>query len=326
MLNRCDYQLRDARTARNDEQFGTSIDQNDLQFSAIVGIDRPGRVEHCDAVASGQTRPRPDLALAALGQSDRDARWNHGAAAGRNFDRRIGRHRGHEIEAGGERALILRQRQIAPMRQLDDAHLDGRLVAHRSASSSAVAIRAIKARATSSFDCGGQDSTPAAVIKWIVLTSPPMMPVAGETSLARIQSQPFLASFAWALAMTLSVSAAKPMTSRGRPELRCAIVDRMSGFSVSARVGVLPGCFLILLSLGRSARQSATAAANTATSAGSACSTALSICCAVSTFTTDRPGGSGRLTGPDTSTPSAPAAAAAAAMAWPCLPEERLAI
>ena len=39
------------------------------------------------------------------------------------------------------------------------------------------------------------------------------------------------------------------------------------------------------------------------------------ICCAVSTLTIARPGGSGRLTGPVTSTTSAPTAAAAAAMA-----------
>ena len=38
------------------------------------------------------------------------------------------------------------------------------------------------------------------------------------------------------------------------------------------------------------------------------------------------PGGSGTVTGPETSTTSAPEAAAAAAMAWPCRPEERLAM
>ena len=74
------------------------------------------------------------------------------------------------------------------------------------------------------------------------------------------------------------------------------------------------------------ARQSATAAANTATSAGSAFSTAASICRAVSTCTTDDAGRIGQLTGPLTNTTSAPAAAAAAAMAWPCLPDERLAM
>ena len=47
--------------------------------------------------------------------------------------------------------------------------------------------------------------------------------------------------------MTFSVSAAKPMTSRGRPLLRCAIVARMSGFSTSASVGAPPALLLDLL-------------------------------------------------------------------------------
>src|SRR5262249_46470341 len=87
-----------------------------------------------------------------------------------------------------------------------------------------------------------------------------------------------------------------------------------------------PAPFLILLACGLAVRQSATAAAKTATSAGSAFVTAASMSCAVVILTTATPGGSGRLTGPDTSVTSAPAAAAAAAMAWPCLPDERLAM
>src|SRR5580704_15997604 len=106
------------------------------------------------------------------------------------------------------------------MRQPHDAQLDGDRAAHVFASLRAAAIRSTRLRATSSFDCGDQDSTPAAVTKWTVLVSPPMIPVSGETSLARIQSQPFLVSFALALAMTLSVSAANPMTSCGLPDLR----------------------------------------------------------------------------------------------------------
>src|SRR5580658_11159352 len=129
------------------------------------------------------------------------------------------------------------------MRQPDDVHVDGGLIAHGLVSASAVTTRSIRLRATSSFDCGGQFSTPLAVTRCTVLTSPPMIPVAGETSLARIQSQPFLASLALALAMRSLVSAAKPMTRCGRPDLRCEIVDRMSGFSVSDNVDVRPACF-----------------------------------------------------------------------------------
>ena len=85
------------------------------------------------------------------------------------------------------------------------------------------AIRAISAVATSFFDCGGQCSTPSLVTRWMVLLSPPMMPVSGDTSLARIQSQPLRASFALACSTTCSVSAAKPITSLGR--LRFAMRD-----------------------------------------------------------------------------------------------------
>ena len=199
----------------------------------------------------GQSRARPDLAFGAGRQGDGDAGRDHGAAAGRDLERRVSRHRGEEIEAGGVRALISRQRQVCAVRQAHDAQFR----AHLLSPASSAAIRAMSMRATSSLVCGGQDSTPDGVIKWMVLPSPPMMPVAGETSLARIQSQPFLASLALALAMTWSVSAAKPMTSRGRPDLRCAIVDRISGFSISLSVGARPCCFLILLS--RSARHCA---------------------------------------------------------------------
>ena len=125
-------------------------------------------------------------------------------------------------------------------------------------------MRSIKARATSSFDRGGQDSMPCTDDHRhrlpAALISPPMMPVEGDTSLATIQSQPFLASLALALAKRSSVSAAKPMTNRGRFDLRWATVARISGFSTSSRVGGRP-CFLILLWLSWRGRQSATAAA-----------------------------------------------------------------
>ena len=89
--------------------------------------------------------------------------------------------------------------------------------------------------------------------------------------------------------------------------------------------GAPPFCFLILPPAA-STRQSATAAAPMKTSAGKAALTAASISRAVSMRRVSTPAGSGRLTGPVTSVTRAPACAAAAAIAWPCLPEERLAI
>ncbi len=63
----------------------------------------------------------------------------------------------------------------------------------------------------------------------MVLASPPKVPVFSDTSLARIQSQPFFLSFSSACLTTCSVSAAKPITRRGRAVLDCASVARMSG-------------------------------------------------------------------------------------------------
>ena len=84
-----------------------------------------------------------------------------------------------------------------------------------------------------------------AVTRWMVLLSPPMTPVSGDTSLATIQSQPLRASFSLACSMTCSVSAAKPITSCGRFDLRCATVARMSGFSTSESSGAPLPVFLI---------------------------------------------------------------------------------
>ena len=98
--------------------------------------------------------------------------------------------------------------------------------------------------------------------------------------------------------------------------------DRMSGFSARRSMGGPPPSFFSLCCPALSTRQSATAAAMTATSTGSAASQAASISAAVSTGTSLTPAGKGSWVGPETSTVSAPSAARAAAMAWPCLPEE----
>ncbi len=61
-------------------------------------------------------------------------------------------------------------------------------------------------------------------------------------------------------------------------------------------------------------------------SAGSAARQAASISRADSIRTTVTPAGSGSCVGPVTSVVRAPSRAMEAAMAWPCLPEDRLAM
>src|SRR5258707_15586391 len=115
--------------------------------------------------------------------------------------RRIRRDRGQKIEAGCMRGLIGGQRQALAMRQQADVDLDRSAQAIFSALffSALSACRlsatwAISAIATCSLVITGHESTslssPFRDSKCTVLRSPPITPVAGETSLATIQSQP----------------------------------------------------------------------------------------------------------------------------------------
>src|SRR3984957_5136429 len=168
LRDRGDNKLRHPHTAPYHEWLRPVVDQNDLNLAAIIGIDGPRGVQDGDAIASGKTGARPDLALVTGGKCDCNAVRDERPAPWRDFDRRIGWNRGNKIKPGGECALILRHRQIAGVRQPDNAHLDAIFAAHLlspSVSFSAVAMRSIKARATSSFDRGGQDSMPCTVTK-----------------------------------------------------------------------------------------------------------------------------------------------------------------
>ena len=89
----------------------------------------------------------------------------------------------------------------------------------------------------------------------------------------------------------------------------------MSGFSRSRMVGGPSAPFFSLTGNTSSARQSATAATQTAASAGRADWQASSIWRAVSTSMRATPAGAGRAVGPDTSVTSAPRRARASAMA-----------
>src|SRR5262249_42398175 len=307
-----------------------------LHLAAIVAIDRSRTIEHSDAVPQRQSRARPHLRLKAGRQLEHQAGGNEGALSGRQPDRLLGGEGGDEIHAGGAVAFIARQSQPARVRQTCGA--DGRLLrlapwwlaGHVAAvcSASHAAARASRRRATSALASSGQSSTSVAVTRCTVLRSPPMMPVCGDTSLARIQSAPLALRFLRADSTTAVVSAAKPMTSGGRlPGGAVAMLLRISGFSTSSSRGApawLP--FLIVSEACLATRQSATAAAKMATSQGSALRTACSICCAVSTATSSTPVGAASWLGPEMSVTRAPSACAAAAMAVPCLPEERLAI
>src|SRR6185295_10206854 len=116
-------------------------------------------------------------------------------------------------------------------------------------------MRRAKRCATSCLLRVGQSSTPFAETRWMVLASPPKVPVLSDTSLARIQSQPFFFSFSSACLITCSVSAAKPTTRRGRAFLDWASVARMSGLAVSSSDLVVAPFFLSFWLPARAGRQ-----------------------------------------------------------------------
>src|SRR5579884_3616490 len=315
-----EHELRDA-VARSDRDLsgGVAVPRRDQAGAFVVGVDETDRIPQHQPLAMRESGARQHQgAPARIADAEGDA--------GRDQDcARLGRQRQRRVEAGVQvetRGLIRAVMREAPSRQarIENFQFD---IEHRSNQPPrAAAMRSARRAATARLLIAGQSSTPSASIRWIVLSSPPKVCVPRETSLARIQSQPLRTRLARPLATTSPVSAAKPMTRAGRSLERCAMLARMSGFSTRRNVGALPASFFSFCVAAASMRQSATAAAITATSTGNAASHAASISAAVSTGTSRTPRGAGSWVGPDTSTVSAPRPAKAAAMAWPCLPDE----
>src|SRR3954453_24134118 len=102
--------------------------------------------------------------------------------------------------------LVGRQRQAVTVGQSPD--IDSEIWNH-GFSPKLSAMRVTSAAATSSLLIAGQESTgisaPRRVSRCMGLAAPPITPLAGETSLARIQSQPLRASFVLALSISFSV-------------------------------------------------------------------------------------------------------------------------
>ena len=164
--------------------------------------------------------------------------------AGRERQRRGLGDRREQIEARGVFGLIGRQCEPFAVRQA--LHFDDDIGAHGWVPVSAVAMRATSAVATSSLPIAGHDSTPSRVTMCTVLRSPPITPLAGDTSLATIQSHPLRVSLDCALAIRFSVSAAKPTTRRGRRSVQFRDGRQQVGiFHQRQRSAIAPACFLI---------------------------------------------------------------------------------
>ena len=73
----CDDHLGDPVAVANVERPVAVVDQNDVDFSAIVGVDRSWSVQDRHTVPVRKTRPRPDLRFETPRQRDPDSAGNH---------------------------------------------------------------------------------------------------------------------------------------------------------------------------------------------------------------------------------------------------------
>jgi hypothetical protein len=121
---RCNDQLRNPHASLDSKRLVTVVYEDDLDFSAIVGVDGTGRIEHGDAMSHGEARARPHLALGATRQCNADPRWDQSTRAGRDDNRRIEGNGGKEIESGRELALVGGERQIGGMGEPHQADVD----------------------------------------------------------------------------------------------------------------------------------------------------------------------------------------------------------
>ena len=65
------------------------VDDDALDFAAVVAVDRSGRVEHGEAAIDGQAAAGADLRLVAVGQFDEQARRDEGPTERGQGDRGV---------------------------------------------------------------------------------------------------------------------------------------------------------------------------------------------------------------------------------------------
>ena len=174
-------------------------------------------------------------------------------------------------------------------------------------------MRATRLRATASFDCDGQDSTPDAVTRCTALSSPPIAPPCGRDV---VRDDPVAA-----LALELGLGVLDHLLGLGREAddelrpLRFQLRDRRQDVGIldqrQFRRSAAVLLELLLARLGDApVRDRGGEDADVGTAARPRPPRSMSR--ALSTRTVFTPGGSGSVTGPDTSVTSAPAAAAGA--------------
>src|SRR5579863_16488 len=117
-----DHQLRDAVPAPQRERLGAQIDQQHADLAAVVAVDRPGGVDHADAVAQGEAAARAHLPLVAGGDGERQAGRHQQALARQQHP--LAHDRRTQIATGAAGRRRRRQRQIARRGQPPHPQLD----------------------------------------------------------------------------------------------------------------------------------------------------------------------------------------------------------
>jgi len=106
--------LGDPHAARYGESLFRVIDQNDLDLTAIVGVDRPGGIEKRDPMFDRKAAPGTDLGLEVLRKGDDDACGDQNPVPRMKGDRLLAG--GQKIDAARAFGHVLRKGKPFEMR------------------------------------------------------------------------------------------------------------------------------------------------------------------------------------------------------------------
>ena len=165
---------------------------------------------------------------------------------GRDLDRRIGWNRGNKIKPGGERALIFRHWQVATVRQSHNTHLDVIFAAHLYSPFSAAAMRCDQGAGDFVFGFWrpGFDFLAGDEMNRVDIAAHDAgcrRHIVGNDPVAAL-----LGKLGLGVGNDIVGLGGEANDQRRPADLRCAMMERISGFSTSSMVGARP-CFLILL-------------------------------------------------------------------------------
>lgn len=117
-----DDHLCDAVAAFNGKFFVSVVDEDDLDFASVVGVDGAGGVDHGDAFFDGEAATGTYLGFGADGQGDAESGGDESALAGRDGDG-VG-DGGAKIHTGGGVGFIAGEGEVCGVWVLGDVYGD----------------------------------------------------------------------------------------------------------------------------------------------------------------------------------------------------------